>query len=42
MEITPEQFAKIKRCLPRQRGNENLSNLQVLNVILYVAEYGCK
>jgi transposase len=28
--------------LPRQRGNVSLSNLQVLNAILYVAEHGCK
>jgi transposase len=25
-----------------QRGNVSLSNLQVLNAILYVAEHGCK
>ena len=42
MEITPEQFAKIEHCLPTQRGNVSLSNLQVLNAILYVAEHGCK
>jgi hypothetical protein len=40
MEITPEQFAKIEHCLPRQRGNVSLSNLQVVNAILYVAEHG--
>jgi transposase len=42
MEITPEQFATIEHCLPRQRGNVTLSNLQVVNAILYVAEHGCK
>ena len=42
MEITPEQYALIEDCLPRQRGNVNLSNLDVLNAILYVAEHGCK
>jgi transposase len=42
MEITPEQFAKIERCLPTQRGNVSLSNLRVVNAILYVAEQGCK
>ena len=42
MEITAEQFAKIEHCLPRQRGNVSLSNLDVLNAILYVAEQGCK
>jgi transposase len=29
-------------CLPRQRGNVRLSNLQVVNAILYAAEHGCK
>src|SRR5512144_363412 len=42
MEITEAQFAQIEECLPRQRGNVRLSNLQVLNAILYVAEHGCK
>ena len=28
--------------LPVQRGNVSMSNLQVLNAILYVAEHGCK
>jgi len=42
MQITPEQYEKIAPCLPKQRGNVNLSNLQVLNAILYVAEHGCK
>jgi transposase len=42
MEITKEQYRLIKDCLPRQRGNVSLSNLQVLNAILYVAEQGCK
>ena len=42
MEITKEQYRLIEDCLPRQRGNVSLSNLQVLNAILYVAEQGCK
>jgi transposase len=42
MELTEAQFAVIEDCLPRQRGNVRLSNLQVLNAILYVAEHGCK
>ena len=37
MEITEEQYARIKGSLPVQRGNVSLSNLQVLNAILYVA-----
>ena len=28
--------------MPRQRGNVSISNLEVLNAILYVAEHGCK
>lgn len=50
MQITPVQFAQIEHCLPAQRGNGamgqwgnvSLSNLDVLNAILYVAEHGCK
>ena len=42
MEITEEQYARIKDNLPVQRGNVRLTNLQVLNAILYVAEQGCK
>jgi transposase len=42
MEITQAQFAQIEHCLPLQRGNVSLSNLNVLNAILYVAEHGCK
>ena len=42
MEITEEQFARIEDSLPVQRGNVSLTNLQVLNAILYVAEQGCK
>ena len=42
MEITEEQYARIKDSLPVQRGNVSLSNLQFLNAVLYVAEHGCK
>jgi transposase len=42
MEITDEQYRQIKGCLPLQRGNVNVSNLQVINAILFVAEQGCK
>ncbi len=42
MQITPEQYEKIAPCLPKQRGNVSLSNLQALNAILCVAEHGCK
>jgi transposase len=42
MEITRSQYEQIAHCLPVQRGNVRLSNLTVLNAILYVAEHGCK
>jgi transposase len=42
MEITAVQFQRIEAFLPVQRGNVSLSNLQVVNAILYVAENGCK
>jgi len=42
VELTAAQVAKIERHLPLQRGNVTLSNLQMLNAILYVAENGCK
>ena len=42
MELTEEQYAHMKESFPVQRGNVKLTNLQVLNAILYVAEHGCK
>jgi transposase len=42
MEISEEQYARIKDSLPVQRGNVSLSNLQFLNAVLYVTEHGCK
>jgi len=42
MEITEAQYRLIEDCMPIQRGNVSLSNLRVLNAILYVAEQGCK
>jgi transposase len=42
MKITAQEFKLIEDLLPKQRGNVSLSNLQVLNAILYVAEHGCK
>ena len=42
MGISEEQYRRIEDCLPRQRGNVRVSNLEVLNAILYVAEQGCK
>ena len=42
MELTEAQYERIAGYLPVQRGNVSLSNRQVLNAILYVAEHGCK
>ena len=36
------QYERIAPYLPLQRGNVRVSNRQVLNAILYVAEQGCK
>ncbi len=42
MGLTQQQYEKIEDSLPLQRGKVRLSNLEVLNAILYVAEQGCK
>lgn len=42
MELTRAQYKLIEDLLPLQRGNVKLTNLKVLNAILYVAEHGCK
>ena len=42
MELTQSQYERIAPHLPVQRGNVRVSNRQVLNAILYVAEHGCK
>ena len=42
MELTESQFQRIADSLPRQRGNVGMTNLQLLNALLYVVEHGCK
>ena len=42
MKITQAQYNQKASYMPRQRGNVSVSNLQVLNAILYVAESGCR
>ena len=42
MEATKAQYARTAAYFPVQRGNVSLSNRQVRNAILYVAEHGCK
>lgn len=41
-EINEQQYALIRPYLPVQRGNVRVSNLTVINAILFVAENGCK
>lgn len=42
MELSREQYDRIKDCLPRQRGNVRVGNLTLLNALLYTLEHGCK
>ena len=36
------QYRQIEHLFPKQRGNVEYSNLQVLNAMLYMLENGCK
>lgn len=40
MEISREQYERIKDGLPRQRGNVSIRNLALLNALLYVLGQG--
>ena len=40
--ITQEQYNFLHPSLPVQRGNVSISNLELINAVLYVAENGCK
>lgn len=42
MELTEKQYKLISECFPKPRGKHNISNLTVLNAVIYVAENGCK
>lgn len=42
MELTLEHYNKISHYLPVKCGNVKLTDFEVLNAILYVAEQGCK
>jgi len=42
MEIDEEQYKKIKRVLPVQRGNVTVDNITFINALLYICENGCK
>ena len=40
--LTETQYNLIKAYLPVQRGNVKISNLTLINAVLYIAENGCK
>ena len=42
MNITKEQYARIEKYFPVQRGNVKIDNCTFINAILYIAENGCK
>ena len=42
MNITKEQYARIEKYFPVQRGNVKIDNYTFINAILYIAENGCK
>ena len=42
MEITEEQYQRVEHLFPVARGGVKLSNLPVLNAVLYLAEQGCQ
>ena len=42
MELKKEQYERIRDCFPKQRKPAKISNLEVLNAVLYVVENGCK
>ena len=42
MNITEEQYARIEKYFPVQRGNVKIDNYTFINAILYIAENGCK
>ena len=41
-EISEEQYEVIRPYLPVRRGNVRVSNLTMINAVLYVTENGCK
>lgn len=42
MKITEEQYKKIEKYFPVQRGNVKIDNYTFINAVLYIAENGCK
>ena len=42
MKLTIEQYEQIKDCFAKQRKPAKISNLEVLNAVLYIVENGSK
>ena len=42
MKLTIEQYEQIKGCFAKQRKPAKISNLEVLNAVLYIVENGSK
>ena len=42
MKLTELQYEQIKEAFPKHRRSASISNLDVLNAVLYVLENGCK
>ena len=42
MKLTKEQYEKIAECFPKHRKPAKISNLDILNALLYLIENGCK
>ncbi|MDR1199865.1 MAG: hypothetical protein LBK94_12795 [Prevotellaceae bacterium] len=42
MKLTKAQYDTVSESFPTRRDNVSLSNLEVLNALLYVLENGCK
>jgi len=40
MKLQKEQYEKIKDCFPKYRKPAKISNLDVLNAVLYLVENG--
>jgi len=42
MKLTEEQYRQIEEVFPRARRQATISNLEILNAVIYVLENGCK
>ena len=42
MEISKEQYKEIEEAFPKHRRKASISNLDVLNAVIYAVENGCK